>query len=144
MWTFIGIAAYVIVLARLWDSSRRKWELTKKEKYDSLWHIWSYLFQASFIGYVFWKEGMDPFLILYYGPIGLATLWILLDMFWAWDNGFHLLYIGDGKGALIERFVKKISLRLKVNRSKLTWGLKLGFLGVSILWGIVTLIWLQN
>lgn len=147
---FIVVSVLIIVLARLWDFSRRRYHLAKiaaersddpkekaaflieAERADMWFHVYSYLIQSGVILYAFHKSGLSWFYALEYGPVIIAALWVILDVVWSWKNRKPWYYIGDGKGQPVEKIFRRLSSWLNVDRFRLTWVVKLLFLLIGV------------
>lgn len=156
---FIGMSLLLIFMARMWDHSRRKFELkgleiekaiyshamywridelkAERKKLDTIWHLWSWALQFVVVAYVFYKSGLTWQEGLRMLPAGLAVLWIGLDIFWSLSNQKKWYYIGDGNGAVLERVFMRLSIKWRADRLRLVWTCKVVFALLASGWFII-------
>lgn len=138
---FFLVTINFILMSRLWDTTRRKFEnATNKidrRKFDLYWHLVSYLIQAEITVYAFYKCGLPLSFAFRFLPVFLASGWILLDFIWNITNNKNLMYQGDGTGSGIEEVMTKIAKLFRLKRYEFTIISKATFLIISIGWLII-------
>lgn len=113
--SFLIITLVFVILFGLYDSLRHNYEKNKTETLSILWHSVGWITMFLFSIYSYYNIFGTTFIGWRWVVLLISISWITRDLMWNIMGKMPLLYVGDGKGGIIEKFIFWLSFKIKIN-----------------------------